>query len=50
MEVFIVGLVRCGKSCRLRWTNYLRPDLKRGVFSEAEEKLILDLHATIGNR
>jgi myb proto-oncogene protein len=50
MEVFIVGLVRCGKSCRLRWTNYLRPDLKRGVFSEAEEKVILDLHATIGNR
>ncbi|TXG73307.1 hypothetical protein EZV62_001886 [Acer yangbiense] len=23
------GLQRCGKSCRLRWINYLRPDLKR---------------------
>ncbi|KAJ6332489.1 hypothetical protein OIU77_008546 [Salix suchowensis] len=27
------GLQRCGKSCRLRWTNYLRPDLKHGQFS-----------------
>ncbi|KAK1400345.1 Typical P-type R2R3 Myb protein [Heracleum sosnowskyi] len=44
------GLLRCGKSCRLRWTNYLRPDLKRGVLSECEEKLIIDLHAQLGNR
>ncbi|KAL0341473.1 UNVERIFIED_CONTAM: Transcription factor [Sesamum calycinum] len=27
------GLQRCGKSCRLRWINYLRPDLKRNVFT-----------------
>lgn len=46
----LAGLLRCGKSCRLRWTNYLRPDLKRGMLSEAEEKLIIDLHAAIGNR
>ncbi|CAM6098289.1 unnamed protein product [Calypogeia fissa] len=44
------GLQRCGKSCRLRWINYLRPDLKRGVFSPAEEQLIIDLHAVLGNR
>lgn len=44
------GLQRCGKSCRLRWINYLRPDLKRGVFSAAEENLIIDLHAALGNR
>jgi hypothetical protein len=44
------GLQRCGKSCRLRWINYLRPDLKRGVFSVAEENLIVDLHAVLGNR
>eukprot|EP00897_Mesotaenium_endlicherianum_P002998 jgi/Mesen1/2726/ME000168S01781 len=44
------GLLRCGKSCRLRWANYLRPDLKRGVFTEEEEKLILDLHKAMGNR
>jgi hypothetical protein len=44
------GLLRCGKSCRLRWTNYLRPDLKRGMLSDEEEKLVIDLHAEIGNR
>ena len=45
-----VGLLRCGKSCRLRWTNYLRPDLKRGLLSEYEEKMVIDLHAQLGNR
>ncbi|KAI7730846.1 hypothetical protein M8C21_002067, partial [Ambrosia artemisiifolia] len=34
------GLQRCGKSCRLRWINYLRPDVKRGAFSPQEEELI----------
>ncbi|XP_031476720.1 MYB-like transcription factor ODO1 [Nymphaea colorata] len=46
----LAGLSRCGKSCRLRWTNYLRPDLKRGAFSEAEENQIIELHARLGNR
>ncbi|GFP87341.1 transcription factor myb28 [Phtheirospermum japonicum] len=44
------GLQRCGKSCRLRWTNYLRPDIKRGKFSSQEEKAIIRLHALLGNR
>ncbi|GFP82738.1 transcription factor tt2 [Phtheirospermum japonicum] len=44
------GLKRCGKSCRLRWLNYLRPDIKRGNISEAEEDLILRLHKLLGNR
>ncbi|KAL5981726.1 hypothetical protein ACLOJK_015789 [Asimina triloba] len=44
------GLQRCGKSCRLRWINYLRPDLKRGSFSQQEENLIIELHAVLGNR
>ena len=44
------GLQRCGKSCRLRWINYLRPDLKRGTFSQEEENLIIELHAVLGNR
>ncbi|CAL9102564.1 transcription factor MYB61-like [Musa acuminata AAA Group] len=44
------GLQRCGKSCRLRWINYLRPDLKRGTFSQQEEDLIIELHAVLGNR
>ncbi|GMH11374.1 hypothetical protein Nepgr_013215 [Nepenthes gracilis] len=46
----LAGLQRCGKSCRLRWLNYLRPDLKRGAFSEEEENLIIELHAVLGNR
>ncbi|KAI5065214.1 hypothetical protein GOP47_0019909 [Adiantum capillus-veneris] len=44
------GLQRCGKSCRLRWINYLRPDLKRGMFSTQEESLIIHLHACYGNK
>ncbi|GMY36403.1 transcription repressor MYB5-like [Fagus crenata] len=44
------GLKRCGKSCRLRWLNYLRPDIKRGNISEDEEDLIIKLHKLLGNR
>ncbi|KAJ9180398.1 hypothetical protein P3X46_008647 [Hevea brasiliensis] len=46
----LAGLQRCGKSCRLRWINYLRPDLKRGAFSQQEENLIIELHSVLGNR
>lgn len=46
----IAGLQRCGKSCRLRWINYLRPDLKRGSFTEEEEQIIIDVHRILGNR
>ncbi|KAL6859193.1 hypothetical protein ACP4OV_018195 [Aristida adscensionis] len=44
------GLARCGKSCRLRWINYLRPDLKRGNFTPDEDHLIITLHSLIGNK
>ncbi|KAL3845642.1 hypothetical protein ACJIZ3_003045 [Penstemon smallii] len=44
------GLLRCGKSCRLRWINYLRPDLKRGNFTEEEDKVIIKLHGVLGNK
>ncbi|KAE8687569.1 Transcription factor TT2 [Hibiscus syriacus] len=44
------GLKRCGKSCRLRWLNYLRPDIKRGNISIEEEELIIRLHRLLGNR
>ncbi|KAG6627592.1 MYB-like transcription factor 4 [Carya illinoinensis] len=44
------GLPRCGKSCRLRYINYLRPGLKRGNFGEDEEDLIIRLHTLLGNR
>ncbi|XP_074590531.1 transcription factor MYB93-like [Curcuma longa] len=46
----LAELNRCGKSCRLRWTNYLRPDIKRGKFSPEEEETILSLHAILGNK
>ncbi|RRT55155.1 hypothetical protein B296_00044673 [Ensete ventricosum] len=44
------GLLRCGKSCRLRWVNYLRPSIKRGPITPDEEDLILRLHRLLGNR
>ncbi|CAJ1965462.1 unnamed protein product [Sphenostylis stenocarpa] len=44
------GLARCGKSCRLRWANHLRPDLKKGAITEEEENRILELHAKMGNK
>ncbi|CAM8897289.1 unnamed protein product [Rhodiola kirilowii] len=44
------GLNRCGKSCRLRWLNYLRQDIKRGNISEDEEALIVRIHKLLGNR
>ncbi|KAL6127731.1 hypothetical protein ACLB2K_071094 [Fragaria x ananassa] len=44
------GLPRNGKSCRLRWINYLRPGLKRGTFSKQEEETILNLHHMLGNK
>ncbi|PHT39581.1 Transcription factor MYB3 [Capsicum baccatum] len=44
------GLLRCGKSCRLRWMNYLRPGIKRGNFSQDEDDLIIRLHSLLGNR
>ncbi|XP_009629052.1 transcription factor MYB30 [Nicotiana tabacum] len=46
----LAGLLRCGKSCRLRWTNYLRPDIKRGNFTREEEDSIIQLHEMLGNR
>ncbi|KAF8089686.1 hypothetical protein N665_0499s0014 [Sinapis alba] len=45
-----IGLRRCGKSCRLRWLNYLRPNIKHGGFSEEEDNIICNLYVTIGSR
>ncbi|RZB83936.1 Transcription factor MYB36 isoform B [Glycine soja] len=46
----IIGLKRCGKSCRLRWLNYLRPNIKHGEFSDEEDRIICSLYANIGSR
>ncbi|XP_016443678.1 transcription factor MYB15-like [Nicotiana tabacum] len=44
------GLARCGKSCRLRWLNYLQPNIKRGNYTKEEDEIIMKLHAEIGNK
>ncbi|KAI4316564.1 hypothetical protein L6164_024536 [Bauhinia variegata] len=44
------GLRRCGKSCRLRWLNYLRPDIKHGGFTEEEDNIICTLYGQMGSR
>ncbi|KAL2328298.1 hypothetical protein Fmac_021725 [Flemingia macrophylla] len=44
------GLARCGKSCRLRWMNYLRPGIRRGNYTDEEEETIIKLHKRFGNR
>ncbi|XP_022924626.1 transcription factor MYB30-like [Cucurbita moschata] len=46
----LAGLFRCGKSCRLRWINYLRPGVKRGNFTLQEQNMVLLLHEKLGNR
>ncbi|ONK81950.1 uncharacterized protein A4U43_C01F34580 [Asparagus officinalis] len=45
-----IGLKRCGKSCRLRWLNYLRPNIKHGDFSDEEDQIICNLYISIGSR
>ncbi|XP_076930923.1 myb-related protein 306-like [Bidens hawaiensis] len=44
------GLLRCSKSCRLRWANYLRPGIRRGDFTVDEEKMIIQLQSLLGNK
>ncbi|XP_057439835.1 transcription factor MYB101-like [Lotus japonicus] len=44
------GLYRCGKSCRLRWTNHLRPNLRKGPFSKDEQRVVVEMHARLGNK
>lgn len=44
------GLNRCGKSCRLRWLDYLQPNIKRGDFEPDELDLIIRMHKLLGNR
>ncbi|GMH16637.1 hypothetical protein Nepgr_018478 [Nepenthes gracilis] len=45
-----MGIKRCGKSCRLRWLNYLRPNIKHGGFTEEEDNIICSLYISIGSR
>ncbi|KAK9673274.1 hypothetical protein RND81_12G157100 [Saponaria officinalis] len=46
----LAGINRCRKSCRLRWLNYLRPNIRRGKFTDEEVEIIIKLHNLLGNR
>ncbi|KAH0462066.1 hypothetical protein IEQ34_009641 [Dendrobium chrysotoxum] len=46
----LVGFNRCGNSCSLRWTNYLRPYIKRGKFSPEDVQTILNFQSILGNK
>ncbi|KAF2311417.1 hypothetical protein GH714_022805 [Hevea brasiliensis] len=41
---------RIGKQCRERWHNHLRPDIKKDIWSEDEDKVLIQAHAEIGNK
>lgn len=46
----LAGLQRCGKSCRLRWLNYLRPDIRHGAFTDEEDAIITSLYSKLGSK
>ncbi|XP_057804547.1 transcription factor MYB98-like [Salvia miltiorrhiza] len=41
---------RIGKQCRERWHNHLRPDIKKDVWTEEEDRILIEAHAEIGNK
>nr|AKV71957.1 R2R3-MYB protein [Rehmannia glutinosa] len=41
---------RIGKQCRERWHNHLRPDIKKDLWTEEEEKILIETHAKVGNK
>ncbi|KAJ6923514.1 R2R3 MYB transcription factor 87 [Populus alba x Populus x berolinensis] len=44
-----LGLRDAERVCRLRWLNYLRPNIKHGGFSEEEDNIICNLYVSIGS-
>ena len=41
---------RSGKQCRERWYNHLDPAVKKGDWSEEEDRVLLELQASMGNQ
>ena len=39
---------RMGKQCRERWYNHLDPNIKKGPWTEEEERIVLQAHAEMG--
>lgn len=41
---------RLGKQCRERWVNHLDPNLKKGPWSQDEDRILFEQHAALGNK
>ena len=41
---------RIGKQCRERWFNHLDPRIKKGAWSEEEDKILIESQNRMGNR
>jgi hypothetical protein len=41
---------RIGKQCRERWFNHLDPNIKKGGWSEEEDRMLVELQARVGNK
>ncbi|KAK4427128.1 Transcription factor [Sesamum alatum] len=41
---------RIGKQCRERWHNHLRPNIKKEMWTEEEDRILIDVHAKVGNK
>ncbi|GFP92363.1 transcription factor myb98 [Phtheirospermum japonicum] len=41
---------RIGKQCRERWHNHLRPDIKKDIWTEDEDRILIQAHAEVGNK
>jgi len=41
---------KLGKQCRRRWQNHLSPGLVKGSWTEEEDAMLLEQHASLGNR
>ena len=41
---------RRGKQCRDRWLNHLKPDIRRGEWTQEEERILVEGHRMLGTR
>ncbi|PUZ36571.1 hypothetical protein GQ55_9G048900 [Panicum hallii var. hallii] len=41
---------RVGKQCRERWHNHLRPNIKKEIWSEEEDMVLIQAHKEVGNK
>ncbi|KAJ1293199.1 hypothetical protein BS78_01G049900 [Paspalum vaginatum] len=41
---------RVGKQCRERWHNHLRPNIKKDIWSDEEDMVLIQAHKEVGNK